>query len=276
MHPIRQRGFTLIELLIAIALILAIAATALPLLSRRLAPARLEAAQDAIRTVIDSARTDAMRSASPIRLVAVTDARRTRLVGLPLDADLEDFAISLESADTLTADEQRARAIAPRSVRTREYAVLPEGFHLVAVSAGEGLDAYDLPEDFGLDSPFAEDAPMPSERSLRRGADPRPEVLTLAVLVPDGSVMSRDDLALISDRGQRLGLTIEPWTGRVSFDPVRTGEDPSADAEDASEADDPFAEDHADPFAERPGGAEPPLETGGSEHPMPDHDGGGR
>lgn len=271
MNPIRQRGFTLIELLIAIALILAIAVTALPLLSRRLAPARLEAAQDAVRTVIDSARTDAMRSSSPIRLVAVIDARRTRLVGLPLDADLEDFAISLEGTDTLTADEQRARALAPRSVRTREYAALPEGFRLAAESAEEGLDAYDLSGDFGIDSPFAEEDPPPSERALRSAADPRPEVLTLAVLVPDGSVMSRDDLVLISDRGERRRLTIEPWTGRVTFDSVRTPGDPAADDPEAAYEDsDPFA----DPFAEDAVGFDDEAEPAGWDDTLPGDDGG--
>ena len=210
----RRPGVTLLELLIAIALLVALAAIALPSLVTDLDERAFVAAVDATHRQLLLARAHAQATGRSVELVF--DARPSRIEARRFDParlaverdEAGEFDIDLDAGDD-------------------DDLVIHEGW------------AYrELPVGVRVTRPA---------RDGEESAGP----LRLAVYLADGSAIFAPPFWIVDDAGRRRRVTVNPWTGVPDLEAEPSpgnrdaGTDTDLDADSATDAVDP--EDDVDP-----------------------------
>lgn len=195
-----RRGLTLVEVLVALALVLALMALALPAVEGRLAEARFDAALRQTEAAMMVARAEAQRQGKPIRLVA----RPVRGGELGLFMEAVDPATAAgDPGDSGAAGAAPATGAAAQSGVA--WAVLPAK---VTVSETPPPEA-------------GETGGAATEISVEpKGAPPSP--VTLAVFFADGSATSHG-LVYITGGDQTVSVRVNRWTGAAAIDPYTAG-----------------------------------------------------
>ncbi|OAB62948.1 hypothetical protein AY599_16555 [Leptolyngbya valderiana BDU 20041] len=263
----RRRGFTLIEVLVALGLLVVITSLALPVALTNTQAARARTAERVLTLSPAVARGEAQRRGVPVALVlAPTEDGQ----GLRLLVVREPQAGSDDAADQ-AADPQDVTTW-PAVDQPRQ---LPEGTRLwrgdldelEAFETRRQLDAAaDVGSDGGdamLDRAFAEPAaPMAPAGAM----DDRPDAVTLAWYLSDGSAVAGDATVVRLADGRVVRARIEPLVGRLLF--TRAPE-----LEEGAQAQDPADEDPTDPDRAPAGESDPadgpPMDDAGSPEGRP-------
>ncbi|MFM1821877.1 MAG: hypothetical protein RI967_143 [Planctomycetota bacterium] len=263
----RRRGLSLVEILVSVAIVLAVAAVAVPWTAGWLGGRELDQAEDQLSMQLMMARAAAREEGRPVEVVADLEGRGQRvrarfLDGLPVDGGGElpgdagsadddefgEFAASDGSGDEAPAiDASWARLELPRGVR---LAVGADGFERSI--RGDGAPAFSTRADRPT---LAADAALDRARG---DADPIDGAATggttLAIFLPDGTAIVAPIFMLRTDSGRTRAMQVDRATGRpraVASGAVsgRDGEDGDADrafAEESDEASDALGSDGRD------------------------------
>lgn len=185
----RLRGFTLIELMIALAIVAMLAGIVLPIGLSRLNADTFAQTQRQLESAVGIARADAQRRGVLMKLVAVESEGVTAI-----------WSIEREAAS------QRGQGT------QREF--------ILELPAGTGIEPV----------PFATDDEEPGEGEEGEGeaerggagaagaaAEGTPVERALCVLMPDGTVVPGEAMALRGRDGTRARIGFNAWTGALSF-----------------------------------------------------------
>ena len=219
-HP---RGLTLIEILIAVGIVIALSAIALPIASWSFRLRPLDSARDGVESVVLQARALARIEGRPVEV---------RLTGRRLEARWFDARSAsfdgtddARAADIAAPTEPEAEPLDDRRIgMSWARRLLPE--EIEGRTLEEHLLLIEDQDPFGLDIPFEEST----------GFDPEalePDPLRIGVLLADGGALALDPVVLIDATGAGLLMEIDPWTGRPLFEPA-----PVATFEDLDQSED--------------------------------------
>lgn len=269
----RRRGVTLIELLLALGLLLAIGAFALPITLETLERRAFESAGDELVGQLLLARAHARESGLPVEVLcrredlgsrfeldsaassgsafdstgdAQSGGGRSSILIRTVDLSL-DASESEESGEGGNAGTDDSDALTPLSLSwaERSYSVSIERV-AAATRGGAGGDdpTSDLGGDATGDQADSLEPPPSRGRSYQR----------VALFVPDGSAPLAERLRLRDAAGREAFVTINPWTGLASLDVPPREASATEDEFDLAEEEKPESDD-----------------TGGSEvAPMPE------
>lgn len=201
----RPHAFSIIEVLIALSIVIAIAAIAMPNLVGMSKTVRMQEAGRIVEDAVAEARTEAQKRGVAIRLHAeTTPDGRTVLVGKA--ASVHDVM-----NERLFAGEERN---APAST-------VPGPFGI-----SHALVWAPLPEGCSLDTESPADAEPKGEANP--GWEPNDEQKTnlpkwLWVVLPDGAVSSEHQSTLKGPGDRRASLVVNRWTGSVRVRELASG-----------------------------------------------------
>ena len=212
---------TLLELMIAMTIMLAITSLAIPSFVGVLRRATLEETASQIGSVCVMAGAKAQREGDVFQLVVRQSDRSKRWLSIEPMASPDDgsgdtlFPTPMdEPGDQIGADGGEIGGLGPPVRSGQRSLTLPSGYEItdhvpVDDGAGDGIGSYPAGE-----SPVLAD---------EAGLESRPMVL--AVFLPDGSAILGGPRYLVASRGGVLRLSINRWTGVVTFTPVARGTD---------------------------------------------------
>jgi type II secretory pathway pseudopilin PulG len=265
------RAFTILEVTIAVVIVLALSALAMPALVRLLERASPGELVSQVGSAVGMCRADAVRGGRAMALVAVPDARRRwTLVGIPLPGAGAGAEPSDRGAASRAGGSGDAAAIGLPSVSEgeraafadggmplverlleveagkEEYVTLPSGVELIDAARDEdqserGVGGGD-PAEVGAAGDASRDvvdvtsddavAPLISERVAMDSAA-RPAALLIALILPDGTMVQSSAAVLrLSVAARTFDLSVNPWTGAVSSR-ERVAERPTATNEES-------------------------------------------
>lgn len=197
-HKLKKHGFSILEVLIALSIVMAIAALAMPNLVGLSKTVRMQEAGRIVEDAVAEARTEAQRRGVAIRLHAETSADgRTVLVG---------NAASVHDAVEESSSSNKESASRDPEVRGP--------FHF-----GQALVWAQLPEGCSLDTELSADDAEPKV-DANAGWEPTADQKAnlpkwLWVVLPDGAVSSERPSTLKGPGERRASLVVNRWTGSV-------------------------------------------------------------
>ncbi|TVQ62333.1 MAG: prepilin-type N-terminal cleavage/methylation domain-containing protein [Phycisphaerales bacterium] len=272
----RRTGFTLLEVLVAVALLAALSAAALPPM---LALARQRAADESaaqFQAAATHARLDAQRTGRPVLLVIrETHNRLQQLVAIPLETDEGRDDPGLQpDFEPLASTRPDPRSSAPQNAEPDTQAALAQVGRVlltlprdVSFAPGETDDRRSAPPGSGMstapgpgDDPRADllgtDAPLPrgdrADAARPRPREPLPPGgLPIAVVMPDGSFRALTPAVARGPGGREAEIRVARWPGAIRLAWAGTPsppDEPSPPTLDPRSVDDPR-------FAPAPGGA---------------------
>lgn len=204
----RSRGFTLIELMIALAIMAMLAGIVLPIGISRLNASSFSQTQRQLESAVGIARADAQRRGRLLKLVAIDSGGSVAIW-------------SIERGSTETGAE----------AGRREFVMeLPAGASIIPAPAANAEDADSDAEEDEWESARSDDV-----RRRAEGAGEDSAERALCVLMPDGTVSPGETLVLRGRGGAMARMDFNPWTGMITFVPVRPVESASDDVPAAPE-----------------------------------------
>lgn len=249
------RAFTILEMTIAVVIVLALSALAMPALVRLLERVSPGEVVSQVGSAVGMCRADAVRGGRAMALVAVPDARRRwTLVGIPLPgaggaerSDVGSGSRAGGSVDAVargspSAGESEGAVFADAGTPLverlleveagkEEYVTLPSGVEFIDVARAEeeqserDVGGGDSAEAIGAggasrtaEGVTSDDAvaPLMSERVAMDAAE-RPAALLVALILPDGTMVQSSAAALrLVVAARQFDLSVNPWTGAVS------------------------------------------------------------
>lgn len=195
-HQAETRGLTLFELLIALAVVLAIGALALPFTFREYERRESVALRDRIAMQALMARAEARASGVPYAMVIDETGRKLEI----REIDPRNPGSVFSSEDSGDALESPADEEELTPVESWQLVTLPEGMRFE-------LEQPDLDEGDFLEDLIEPQEPMEEEVSLSS--------VQLAIFMPDGTLLGVRPVVLRGPTGQ-FRLEFDPWTGRVA------------------------------------------------------------
>ena len=234
-HPIaRRRGLSLVEILVSVAIVLAVAAVAVPWTAGWLGGRELDQAEDQLSMQLMMARAAAREEGRPVEVVADLEGRGQRvrarfLDGLPVDGSGE---VSRDSARAADADDEfgefgagdadafgGAGDEAPAIDASWARLELPRGVRLAV-----GADGFERSVREGEAPAFSTRADRPTraaDAALDRSRDAAdalddaaPAGTTLAIFLPDGTAIVAPIFMLRTYSGRTRAMQVDRATGR--------------------------------------------------------------
>lgn len=236
---LRHRGFSLVEILIVIGIVIAIAAVALPWSLGWLGSRELDDAGDRIAMQMLMARAAAREEGRAVEVVASdTDGQRS------IEARWIDLSTS-DDSEVVSRGDLWTRDGLPQSSIDAEWASfsLPNGMSL-AVDAANGDESAD----------------EQSENNAAAGTDGALAGQTLALFLPDGTVLMAPVFLLRTDAGIARAMRVDRATGRARV--VEESKRPDSDLEEFVRPEFDLPAEAADPSA--PGSAEANRDNAGA------------
>jgi|GEM_PF-1786435 len=241
------RAFTILELMLAIAVLVAIGAVVVPVLTNRAPEASFRESVAQLDSAVALARARSRQEGTALMLVArsrehagdmlVSRALTTGRARSEFEGETDDsVAVSLDpGADSMIGGGAAGRFAPDQEGSERVLLRLDAGLHIQA----QPPEATDAPgagmpgptEMAGMDDGrFADarsfDAGAMFEGAAPGGSEVGAEVI-LGVVLPDGSVLSTGPRYLVSEgsAGRAVALRIAHWTGRVTAEAIPSGTD---------------------------------------------------
>ncbi len=194
----RTKGFSIVEVLIALSIVVAIGALAMPNLVGMSKTVRMKEAGRIVEDAVAEARTEAQRRGVAIRLHAeTTPDGRTVLVGKA--ASVHDVVNQRLQGEGEASETGHAAPGASRFGQALVWAQLPEGCSLDTETTDGTEDANTPPND----------AWEPTDE--QRANLPK----WLWVVLPDGAVSSERASTLKGPGERRASVVVNRWTGSV-------------------------------------------------------------
>jgi prepilin-type N-terminal cleavage/methylation domain-containing protein len=213
-----SRGLTLIEILVALGIVVALASLVFPTLSWMSRFRSLEIAREDVEALYLRARAHAAVNGRPIEI---------HLSGSDLEADWFD-ARAMFSEDGEPSEGGPSFPMATWSrVRLHDDITYLTGS---ATSFDEG--------DANSSFPAFE-----SEKSVFDETETRTTPVLLAILLPDGTAISRERLVLKDEQGRSMDIVVDELTGRITSSEIIAMSSGSAES-----SDDPFEEPASEPL----------------------------
>ena len=263
-----RRAFTLLEVIITLVLIATATALVLPALFGRVAPVAFEESIGQLQAALRLAQAEAARDGLPMRITGSQPSANAEfiVVASPVDPDDDPAELWL---DTLRSDDEDATpimgpmlptpdaALPARAIADVEGRVILRLPRWVRLERTGGVDdvAFDVPPGFpGLEGT----PPIPAEP-----APPLDGPLTLALILPDGSLAVSPGAAIVAEDGRRAMIGVDPWSGRATVTIEEVPADPfGLDPFGLDpEGDDPNDGDRGDAFDADPDDEAPLLPT---------------
>lgn len=265
-NPIRRRhGLSLVEILVSVAIVLAVAAVAVPWTAGWLGGRELDQAEDQLSMQLMMARAAAREEGRPVEVVADLEGRGQRvrarfLDGLPVDAgaatpfesaredddEFGEFASDDGAGDETPAiDASWARLELPHGVR---LAVGADGFERSV--RGDDAPAFSTRADAPVrEADVALDRAAGSEGTVGTSAAGG---ATLAIFLPDGTAIVAPVFMLRTDSGRTRAMQVDRATGRPRAVARGSGASEGATGDAAGDdRDDGFADGMEDASGER-------------------------
>jgi type II secretory pathway pseudopilin PulG len=196
-HPVR-RGLSILEILVAIGLILAVAAVAVPWTLGWLGNRELDDAGDRIAMQMLMARAAAREEGRPVEVVASADGGAPSVEARWVSLDDAEGDEAISRGDMTTSDGFLQSSI---DADWASFA-LPNGLS-IAIAAGDGANGDD--EDSEMDD-AAEDVVASADAAAPQ---------TLALFLPDGTVLMAPVFMLRTDAGIARAMRVDRATGRA-------------------------------------------------------------
>lgn len=207
----RRRAFTLLEIVVTLAIVMALAAIAMPSIARRLGGIQTESLARELGAAVGAARSDAVRESAIFRLVfspSATDGT-LRLVARPFVGSGDRPAVApgfvgpiLDVPDPVGVAEGES---------DRLLLVLPRG-----TTASRGAPEAGWDGGVGVGGLEAAGAPTSDLESLgggEWGTDAGTREVTLGVLMPAGGAVVGGAVYLSVPSGSVLEMRLDAWTG---------------------------------------------------------------
>ncbi|MCZ6493597.1 MAG: hypothetical protein O6933_05900 [Planctomycetota bacterium] len=240
-----RRGLTLLELLLAIGLLLAMAALALPTVLKGFGERAFESSAEVARNQLLLGRAHAQAAGQPVEVTYYSPPSRieARLFRAGLRGIEQGQPQAARSADDGLSD--------PPSFSDEEESdpepLIPEGWASRLLANGVWIT--DRPPGRGPRFDEGGLAAVEGDRQPRDGLSEPRRRIRLAVFLPDGSALLGEP-AWIGDADGRLGkLQVNPWTGLPSFQRLAQAEGQSHPLDEMDRQDEPdwFAPDQGEP-----------------------------
>jgi len=208
-HPVR-RGLSILAILVAIGLILAVAAVAVPWTLGWLGNRELDDVGDRIAMQMLMARAAAREGGRPVEVVASADGGAPSIEARWVSLDDPEGDDAISRGDLTTSDGFLQSSI---DADWASFA-LPNGLS-IAIAAGDGAigEGEDFAMDFAMDS--AMDAAMDSAAEDVVASADATASQTLALCLPDGTVLMAPVFMLRTDAGIARAMRVDRATGRA-------------------------------------------------------------
>lgn len=225
----RRRGVTLIELLLALGLLLAIGAFALPITLETLERRAFESAGDELVGQLLLARAHARETGLPVEVLCRregADVSGDSAASTRLDSQ---FDSQLDSASNAPSGGGRSTILIRTVDLSLEASESPESDELtpIALSWAErsyALSIARLSTESGATQPFEEQSNGEGDAVGGAGFDRQlasQRFERVALFVPDGSAPLAERLRLRDAAGREAFVTINPWTGLAALETPR-------------------------------------------------------
>lgn len=239
-------GVTLFETLLALAMLVLVAAVALPPLVATLEQAEGEESAEQLTAAVALASIDASRSGSIVRLRLRTERSRTVLVAetVPLSAPGSDERARSGDAEPASAFDVLSASAAPDEPTAQDAQVPPERARVLLVfpralswsadvdaSPLEPEDSADGPQGLGLEFAFNNTEPEPGGDFSE--ARPPGAGLLFGTLLPDGRAIPGSPLRVTARNGRTGTVTLAAYPPRVTWiweDPAQASGTPDTPA----------------------------------------------
>ncbi len=217
---VSRRAITLLELLLAIALLLALTAIALPAVFTSFHERAFRASTETVRNQLLLARAHAQATGKPVEVLYHGES--PRVTGRYFQAALDDAALR---------DDDRNKTLS-----------ITESWADRALT--DGVRLADRPEDG--------DRPA--------GVADATGTLRLAVYMPDGSALIQRPVWVRDERGRIARISLNPWTGLPSIERDAAGAEPAEPESPEAAEQDPAFDDGPEPEADAEPDPDPPLD----------------
>jgi len=257
------RGLSLFELLIALALVIAAAAIALPALDRVAADRGFDAALDDLDARLRQARAHALRTGRAVEVAferSEDDPDRVWMRARYADGGAEGDTDGVAASGRGRADDDPALVVAawarrplPRGLAWREPDPLEDAFAAdpADLRSDEDLDAFER----DLERSFADAAAAFEARGAAGGRGADEDRRVIAVFLPDGGALDAGAIEVEDGEGRRGRITVAPLSGMARCVRVESGDEVGGEPpDDADDADEAGASDDADFRADEPAG----------------------
>jgi type II secretory pathway pseudopilin PulG len=191
-------AFTLVEAILAIAVLVSIAGVVFATILGRTPASEVSAATSGVQSAVATARALAQSDGVAREVIAVTNPRGRVALSV-----VRFFGTSSEGQGELASS---AGSPGERSAPTGPEVVLPEGITLVPGGA-----ARTSPGRLAAD-------PAPVRSSRPRSDEPErdpAEPVSVAVALPDGTVIARNPIVVETSGGASAALHVNRWTGEI-------------------------------------------------------------
>lgn len=242
------RGVTLIELLIAIVLLVGMTAIVLPNLTPIWNEQSFTSGVDRLRDLLLLARAEAQAGGRPVEVR--WDAGTNQVTARRFIPELpRDVAIGEPFFDDAPA--QNEETIIPDPWATL---VLPVGVHITRVRDDDGDGVHD---DLAAEAPggFFDMGGPDDFAGLDVGVDAPEGPVSLALFLPDGSVVPGVAIMLADDHGRQKRCVLNAWTGLARFEDAavqvaidRGDDDETAATDEADDIDESGGDDAGSAF----------------------------
>ena len=210
-----RRALTLLELLLALSLLLALGAIALPVAMDSLRERTFEASSDILRNQLLLARAHAGASGRPVEVLY--EAGPPRVVARYFRAEMPQ---------EMPQEQRDERKRAPRRAEERNlvpFSAAENGTRFPQDAIVEGWAENPLPLGLWIAGEPPGNAGAPQAAAA---AEPEPRPLRLALFMPEGSALLCRRVWIGDEHGRQAKLVINPWTGLASIERLPAGGEP--------------------------------------------------